>query len=123
MPRAELVEGKDGCFYGTTFHGGKNGFASGYGTIFRMTPAGSLTVLATFDGVNGASPCSKLCQGKDGDFYGTTVEGGKYNKGGIFKFTPPPIMANKTATNGVTKRHPLENQYRSSFTLLTCPVP
>jgi hypothetical protein len=28
-----------------------------------------------------------------------------------------------TATNGMTKRHPLENQHRSSFTLLTCPVP
>jgi hypothetical protein len=29
----------------------------------------------------------------------------------------------RTATNGMTKRHPLENQYRSGFTLLTCPVP
>src|ERR1035441_3482104 len=29
----------------------------------------------------------------------------------------------RTATNGMTKRHPLENQHRSGFTLLTCPVP
>src|ERR1035437_4122905 len=30
---------------------------------------------------------------------------------------------NKTATNGMTKRHPFENQYRSSLMLLACPVP
>ena len=40
-----LVEGSDGNFYGTTQGGGA--FSSG--TVFRVTPAGVLTVVHSFD--------------------------------------------------------------------------
>jgi uncharacterized repeat protein (TIGR03803 family) len=40
-PRGHLVIGADGNFYGATYAGGANG----YGTIFKMTPTGTLTVL------------------------------------------------------------------------------
>jgi len=38
-----LVQGSDGYFYGTTYHGGTNGYAnygSGYGTVFKSPPMG-----------------------------------------------------------------------------------
>jgi uncharacterized repeat protein (TIGR03803 family) len=62
------------------------------GTIFQMTPAGTLKTLAEFTGRagkrRGALPESPLVIGPDGSFYGTTFGGGKFNIGTIFKVTP-----------------------------------
>lgn len=84
-PRAGLIEGSDGFIYGTTQTGG----SSGYGTVFKMTPAGSLTTLVSFTGANGANPQSELFQGSDGSFYGTTYGNSisAFN-GTVFKMTP-----------------------------------
>src|SRR2546423_489003 len=86
-PYASLVQGGDGNFYGTTQQGG----ASGNGTVFRMTPVGGLTTLVEFTG-NGASnkgsaPYAGLVQGSDGNFYGTTANGGASGFGTIFKIS------------------------------------
>jgi len=80
QPEAGLVLGSDGNFYGTTLRGGANDF----GTVFRITPAGMLTTLHSFDQTDGAGPCSPLIQANSGDFYGTTGSAG----GTIFKITP-----------------------------------
>ncbi len=77
FPYAGLVQGTDGNFYGTTVKGG----AHGYGTVFELTPAGTLTTLHSFGGADGAFPTGTLIQGTDGAFYGTTSDGGI---GGIF---------------------------------------
>src|ERR1022692_4433736 len=67
-----LVQGPDGNFYGTNGGGGANGF----GTVFKITPAGSLTTLHSFSGAEGStasvSPIGGLALGNDGNFYGTT---------------------------------------------------
>src|SRR6185437_8381631 len=81
-PHSPLVQGTDGNFYGTTVLGGgtqptiSTVGPGGWGTVFRMTPAGMLTTLASFNGTNGHSPAGGLVQGDDGDFYGVTTEGG-----------------------------------------------
>ena len=67
-PFAGLIQGSDGNFYGTASSGG----SSGGGTVFKMTPAGAVTTLVSFDGTNGQSPEGTLMQGSDGNFYGTT---------------------------------------------------
>jgi len=56
-PLAGLVEGSDGNFYGTTTHGG----ASDNGTVFKITPAGTLTTLHSFAGSDGqySTPASR----------------------------------------------------------------
>lgn len=72
-PRAGLLLGADGNFYGTTFKGGTTG---GWGTVFKMTPAGAITTLVSFNGTNGAAPLSPLIQTEDGALYGTTSAGG-----------------------------------------------
>src|SRR5437879_4780976 len=55
-PMAELLEGKDGCFYGTTFGGGiyTNGWGSRLNeTVFKITPHGRFVWSVSFDGANG----------------------------------------------------------------------
>ena len=78
LPHAGLVQGMDGNFYGTTSFGGAYGTAPGNGTVFEMTPDGTLTTLFSFDGTNGASPDAELVESVDGNLYGTTSDGGRY---------------------------------------------
>ncbi len=96
-PRAALVSGSDGNFYGTTASGGPYGD----GTVFQCTPSGALTTLAWFDGFNGATPDSAVVQGTDGDFYGTTASGGAGGAGAIFRLSVPlPLAFQKITQNG-----------------------
>jgi len=70
--RGGLTLGTDGNFYGTTLSGG----TSDVGTIFKVTPSGTLTVLHNFTGgSDGANPVAPPVQGADGSFYGTTMGG------------------------------------------------
>ena len=68
-----LTLGHDGNFYGTTSFGGdlSCNSGSGCGTVFRLTPAGTLTTLHSFSGPDGLNP-QTVMQGSDGNLYGTT---------------------------------------------------
>lgn len=81
---AGLVQAANGNFYGTTIGGGAN-FD---GTVFKITPGGTLTTLHSFDGTDGWSPQAALVLGTDGNLYGTTQQGGAHSAGTIFKITP-----------------------------------
>ncbi len=85
-----LVQGKDGNLYGTTSLGG----ASNDGIVFKMTPGGAITTLHTFTGVgtDGVMPLSGLVLGVDGNFYGTTNQGGTSDFGTVFKITPGGVL-------------------------------
>jgi uncharacterized repeat protein (TIGR03803 family) len=106
-----LVQGTDGSFYGTTLNGGAdlygNDGARGYGTVFRITQAGSLTTLYSFTGSDGQYPEAGLVQGSDGNLYGTTYLGGTRGQGTIFKITPAGALAtlhsftNATNSDGI----------------------
>jgi len=84
-PQAALVLGSDGNFYGTTAGAGDE--VTGYGTIFKISPAGKLVTLHSFDYTDGENPQAALVQGANGDFYGTAYSGGSHNKGTIFQIT------------------------------------
>jgi uncharacterized repeat protein (TIGR03803 family) len=80
---SRLIQGSDGNFYGTTASGGPNNV----GTVFRMTPDGTVTILHNFTGSEGAVPAAGLFQATDGNFYGTTEYGGTYDMGTVFRMT------------------------------------
>ena len=49
----------------------------------------SYSVLYRFTrGADGAHPVAPVIQATDGNFYGTTFNGGAYDKGAVFKLTP-----------------------------------
>lgn len=70
-----LLLDPDGNFYGTTFAGG----AESQGSVFRVSPSGTLTTLFSFDRTNGMFPAGALIKGADGEFFGTTVGGYRQN--------------------------------------------
>jgi len=59
------------------------------GTVYEFVSATqSLVTLATFDGTNGSQPEGGLIRDANGIFYGTTLGGGAYGDGSVFKFDP-----------------------------------
>lgn len=69
-PIGGLVQAMDGNFYGVTGGGGSNND----GTVFRMAPNGTITVLHSFSGVDGLSPRSFVLA-SDGNLYGSAQGG------------------------------------------------
>src|SRR5690348_1956044 len=60
-------------------------------TLSRAQGAVTLTTLVAFDRTNGMDPEGALILGSDGNFYGTTMEGGAfttYGNGTVFRVTP-----------------------------------
>jgi uncharacterized repeat protein (TIGR03803 family) len=88
-PYAGLIQATDGNLYGTTWVGGAG--ANG-GTVFKITPSGTLTVLYSFCSqtscTDGMAPYAGLVQATDGNFYGTTTYGGANGDGTVFRITP-----------------------------------
>ena len=101
-PMATLIQATNGNLYGTTVGGGPgvggNCFGSiGCGTAFEISPAGELTTLYNFcaeDGCDdGSYPLAGLTQATNGNFYGTTDNGGGgvscgIGCGTVFELTP-----------------------------------
>lgn len=88
--QAGLIQATDGNLYGTTFTGGTgNCNTRGCGTIFKLSLGGTPSVIANFDGTDGAEPVAALLQSSDGNFYGTTEAGGTYSLGTVFSFIGP----------------------------------
>jgi uncharacterized repeat protein (TIGR03803 family) len=102
-PEAALTLGSDGNFYGTTTAGG----SGDNGTVFRISPTGSLTLLYSFSGASETVLPRALVEGSDGNLYGTTYGGGLKGFGMVFKITPGGVFASLYSfTNGVDGAHP-----------------
>ncbi len=72
-PNSPLVEDSAGNLYGTTYIGGDHG----YGTVFKLDPAGHETILYNFTGgSDGCAPYSGVILDSVGNSYGTTYSGG-----------------------------------------------
>ena len=95
-PRGALLVSSDGNLYGTTSDGG----TYGVGTIFRLSPAGSLTTISQFDGFNGANPEAQLAEANDASLYGATQNGGPANAGVIFRLSVPATAPQITSQPG-----------------------
>ena len=102
QPLSGLIQASDGDFYGTT-----TGGVGGFGTVFKITPQGTLTTLYNFcsqtNCTDGEGPFGPLLQASDGNFYGTTSAGGTALYGTIFRMTASGVVTtlqNFDVTNG-----------------------
>jgi uncharacterized repeat protein (TIGR03803 family) len=89
-----LIQATSGEFYGSTYSGGiANRYCnSGCGTLFKITPTGTLTTLYSFDATDGSGP-SALLQASDGNFYGITDYDGVGGGGTIYKLPPSGALS------------------------------
>jgi uncharacterized repeat protein (TIGR03803 family) len=112
-----LVQGRDGNFYGTTTGGGANSNgcsrSPGCGTVFKITPGGTLITLHNFnDDANGWGPMPGLALATDGDFYGVNSNGGNFSVcfglgcGVVFKITPWGALTTLTEFNYTQTANP-----------------
>jgi uncharacterized repeat protein (TIGR03803 family) len=102
-PAAGLIQATDGHLYGTTESGG----SYGYGTVFKITLSGTLTMLYSFcsqsNCTDGYFPVAGLVQATDGNFYGTTQYGPSgYIFGTVFKITPSGVLTTLHSFTGGT---------------------
>ena len=87
FPGAGLLPGAGGIFFSTTLSGGPQGA----GTVFKLAPGGTETVLFSFDafrGPGGFAPGSSLVRDAKGNLYGTAWGGGNGGDGTVFEITP-----------------------------------
>ncbi len=94
-----LVEGSDGNFYGTT-QGNIESPYGGPGTVFKISPSGALTSLYSFTSEDGWYPDAALVEGSDGNFYGTTGQGGTNSAGTVFKISPSGALTSLYSFTG-----------------------
>ncbi|HEY7098676.1 MAG TPA: choice-of-anchor tandem repeat GloVer-containing protein [Terriglobales bacterium] len=81
-PQSTLIRDKEGNLYGTALLGG----AYSYGSVFKLDTAGKITVLYSFTGgADGWGPIARLLRDPEGTLYGTTLQGGTFNAGVVFK--------------------------------------
>jgi|HubBroStandDraft_6_1064221.scaffolds.fasta_scaffold68231_2 uncharacterized repeat protein (TIGR03803 family) len=85
FPYVGLIQATDGNFYGMTGEGGNlmpcGGTSDGCGTVFEISPQGSLTTLHVFDFTEGFDPQDGLLQATNGSLYGAVWGGGSNNCG------------------------------------------
>jgi len=102
-PSTRLVQSTDNSFYGTTLMGGSNGL----GTVFKISPAGSLTTVYQFGLADGERPRpGSLLQGRNCSFYGITYSGGTNNLGAVFKISPAGTLTTLYQFSGADGRTP-----------------
>src|SRR5436190_1814412 len=80
------AQGRDGNLYTTSETGGTNP-GGAYGTLFSVTPSGTVTLVAS----PGYFVLSGVTLGTDGNFYGTNLNGGPSFYGQVYKVTPAGV--------------------------------
>lgn len=98
-PLAGVIQATDGNFYGTTDVGGTGaacGTGIGCGVVYAITPSGTLSIIYNFCSqtgcTDGSAPEDALIQAADGNFYGTTFQGGANNFGTVFSLTTGGVL-------------------------------
>jgi uncharacterized repeat protein (TIGR03803 family) len=82
------LQGADGDFFGTAGLSKVPPSDFQIGSVYRVTEAGTVTVLHRFNGGNGLAPAGPVAAAADGTLYGTTIAGGAGGRGVVFRLTP-----------------------------------
>ena len=112
-PGGGLVQGADGNLYGLTTSGSVTSTArdDSRGTVWRCAPDGSgYRVIFSFNGgqfgTNGSSPTT-LIQGRDGNLYGTAINGGA---NATASSSPGVVFTLRTDGSGFSLLHSFSDQ-------------
>src|SRR6267378_2348420 len=111
-----LAQGRDGNFYAES----NQGAAFLKGTVFQLTPGGTVTIIHSFAGSpDGQFPEGGITLGADGNFYGDAPTGGSASNGTVFKVTPSGTLTvlhtfNNTG-DGLNPKHPLVLHTNGNF--------
>jgi len=100
-PFGGLIQASNGALFGTTSSGGLSGAG---GSVFEFTPAGKLVTIYNFCAQtscsDGDSPSASLLHARDGNFYGTTCQGGVFSNGTVYRISPIGVFTNLHSFNG-----------------------
>lgn len=107
-PYGGLIQGNDSLLYGTTRYWflAENTIGLPSGTVFNMATNGELTTLFRFSGENGSFPMGELIQNGDGEFMGTTQEGGTGHGGTVFRMSTSNDFTTLASFNVVNGYYP-----------------
>jgi uncharacterized repeat protein (TIGR03803 family) len=98
-PFGRPVQAADGTLYGTTSAGGD----LGWGTVFKITTNGAISVLKAFDTSIAKFPDSGLMLTTDGNLYGVGKNGGTFGAGTVYRVSPEggvTTLVSFNTTNG-----------------------
>jgi uncharacterized repeat protein (TIGR03803 family) len=98
-PVGALVQGDDGSLFGVTRFATFRGFTF-YGSVFKINTNGALNTLYTLNFSDGSFPAAGLVLGSDGNFYGTTEQGGANDNGTVFQITPGGVFSTLVEFDG-----------------------
>lgn len=98
---SNLIEGSDGNFYGTGLAG------IGFGSVFKITPTGTVTVLHDLNGTTDGSDPQGLVLATNGNFYGVAAGGGSFSDGTLFQVTPTGSFSVLYTFDGTTGSAPV----------------
>jgi uncharacterized repeat protein (TIGR03803 family) len=101
-PNAGLLLNENGDFYGTTINGGANND----GTVFEISPLGTLSTLHSFDMTDGAEPEVALIQARNAILYGTTSGGRTGQAGTIFQIDTAGVFTSLHSFDGTDGDYP-----------------
>src|SRR5262249_50674675 len=99
---SDLIVDASGNILGTTEYGG----TSGYGTVFKVA-AGSnaITILASFNGIDGGNPTGRLMEDGGGNLFGITALDGGYPR--VFELAAGSTsISTRAAIDNDTPAHP-----------------
>src|SRR6266581_3085265 len=109
-PTAGVIQDSTGNLYGTTLYGG----ASGAGTVYKLAPDGTLTILHSFNYSDGYYPYAGLVRDSAGNLYGTTLYGGASGYGTVYKLAPDGTLTLLHEFNSSEGYYPLAGAIQDS---------
>jgi uncharacterized repeat protein (TIGR03803 family) len=110
-PEGRLLRDGQGNLYGVTAEGGTRN----RGTVYKLTSAGVETILHNFvQSADGALPNAGLIRDSKGNFYGTTILGGTYSIGTVYKLGPAGGESVVATFHGVDGQNPYGGLVRSA---------
>ena len=114
-PSSSLFKAGDGTLYGTTSAGGDTtNCGIGCGTVYKVDGSGTFSTVHAFLATDGRDPEGGVIQATDGDFYGTTRNGGTGDFGTIYEMDSAGNVTTLYSFDGSVGQYPVAGLVQAS---------